>query len=479
MTKKLSIIAVVLLLALATQVFALSVPASVDFGTATNPVDRSNPEADRVADQVRTASTTFTITNDQNVSIDITGISFAEVQYTGFSMNFTNTTGNAALSFPISLENGTSVTIRATSVVPASISTNSAGESDGRGYRVQAESVGSITVQSSNGTRSIATRMFVKPVLDVSLDIRIDGSTYYPDDRDVREIPPDSAISVCLDIRNLFRWEDNNRDLNVEIRSSSSNRDFRFDSARITERIRNDDEIDICFNVEPDYARMRFPSSTSIELNIDTTDDNGANHKIVFSFPIEVRLPAWEVNLFGQRLSPSSVCAGDSVIVEFTVENVGSNNQRNIQTKVSQTNFNFERVEGPFQLERVDRDRRDSRQFSYTLPVPVSVNPGSYPVTFEVFYQDGSSSSSRVSEIQIVSLTVRDCSPPVQNNQTETVVIDGSQGPIGTDGTQQPTGQVVATARPRTNDALLITGLVVLALLLIAVLVSLILVLRR
>lgn len=477
MMKKLSIIAVVLLFALATQVFALDVSTDdVTFGTARDPVTMSNPEAYRSRDRViiEDSNDVFTITNNQSESVEIQNISFSA---SGYNMNFTNEANNSLITSSFTLGVNESIDIKVTSIIPHGLDAIATGDNNRIESIVESQNVGNINIAIANQSNiNIPVKMFVRPVIDIrDIEILVDGESFFPGDNDLREIRPGSIISVCVDVENLYDWDDKNSDLRTTIEFKSDSSGLRFDSRSIVEDLIPGDLIEqICSDIDTDDRRLNLPESSDIEVVLSGRDQFNALHQITYSFNIRVRTPQWDAGLLSPRINPSSVCPGDVFTASFGVENTGSRDQSHIQTETTLTHFNFERIEGPFKLDGVDsRGNTDSRDFSYSVNVPTTAAPGSYPVVFEVFYQDRAGSGNRDSEVETVTLTVRDCTTPTQN-ETPPVVVDPDPEP-----TTPAEGQVVATARPRTNDALLVTGLVVLALLLIAVLVALILVLRR
>lgn len=449
--------------------------SDINFGTVSDPIDRSNPGARNTEDQIEIRSTTFTISNTGNDSINVTNIGFTPSSRYSSELSQGTTFNFSQTSFVILANQSETITV--TSVIPRNV--NALGDADDRGRAddrslSQGELVGTIAVQSTNGTVTRNVNMFAKLMMRTTANFFIDDQSFALNSRELERISPDSSARFCIEVENRFDRRDRNREMQVDVYVESDNADFEPRDSRMDRDIRSGDRREFCFSMDIDRRYIEDGDFVRFDVEIIGIDDNNAEHRVEYSFDVEFRLPRGDVEINSITLSPSVVNRGEQVRVSFVVENLGTDDQTTLQAQVRQTTFDWDRTEPRFILRGRDGSRVESRSLSYDFVVPSTANPGSYPVTVEIFYRDDD--GRQTSYMETRTLTVRDTASQQQTtNQTGTGGLDLDET---TPSVTPAPGAVVATARPR-SDRLLVTGLVVLAILLIAVLVALILILRR
>jgi len=305
------------------------------------------------------------------------------------------------------------------------------------------------------------------------------GRTDLDCDREIQELEPGKDFTLELEMRNLFRSASriDIEDIEIDI---FDERDVEADSSSYSERrIRAGEDLTIRVGFRVD-SRVEDGDRAKIEFTVFGIDTNSARHGFAHDFEVRFELPRAKVEVDNLRLSRTSVCPGDSVVVAYTIENLGTDRQRDLQTQVTQPNLGWDRIESRFELDGVDRGRVDSRDFSHTFFVPANANKGDYNVNLELFYRDSSNRQTSVNNLEL--LRVIDCTPPPPppppSNVSNGIIIDDGDDDVVTPPPTQPTGPVVV-AQPRRTDSLFVIGMIVLIVLMIAVIASMVVFLVR
>jgi len=476
--KKIAILATMFLL-ITVSAMAINTDSALTYGSANDVLLRSNPLAFGGGD-TRIATRSMTITNPHNHSVNVTGFSFAadaKAKYNAddFLMNFSPSS--------FTLAAGASQTVNAVTVVPHNIDVEGI-ERRGRLDAVNPERVGTLAISySSNGTlsdTSIPVRMYPMFMLDTTVEVYVDGQPYDTDDSDLREIRPGDLVRICVDLYNEFDLDDR-VDIDAEITITSDNSDLRPRDRRDRITLDGGYSEELCFEIEERRA-VRDGDSARYTVSLVATDDNNARYTMDFSIDTRYRSPTGLVEIASYQLSPSSVCPGDLVTVNYMVENVGRDDQRNVRTQIVQSQFNVDIVQTGIQLDRASgRDPSFTR--SETFSVPNNAQVRDYVVRMNLIYRDDRNRDATT--FLDSRLTVLDCSPPqppVDNNNDngQDIVITEP----GTGGTTPPPATTV-TARPVSstfggnNMALYVVGMIVLGLVLVAVIVYLLVIISR
>lgn len=460
-TMKKILFSLLLVLVLASSAFATLTVSDITLGD--DGAVRNNPLADDVEDELGDLeSTTVVITNTGNTTVSNITLSFgALVEKFGLSYDTT----------PFSLNENASKSVSISGRIPDNWGSVQVDEDESRSILAGTFSV------LADGT-SVAQGNFsaqAEPGITVNdIEVIIDGEIYDLDDDELEEIIPGASVSFRFTVTNEFD-RDSNIEMEVDIDVDSSNRDFDLDDSSDNFDLKEDDEETFSTGFDIDWRDVDDGDDTRVTVQIDAVDDNGAVHTIEFEFSLESQYPEADIEVGEVIYSPASVCTGGLVDISFEVENIGEDDQ-DIRTQIQQATFGWNSIKGPVEIDGRDDERTESEIFQESLRVPTSVIPGEYPVRVTVYYED--EDGDDVSDFRQIIVTVRDCAATTQQNTTQGVVIVQPQVNQTAGQTTSTPSTVVATAKPK-NDTLFIVGLAVLALLLIAVLVSLILILRR
>jgi hypothetical protein len=490
MKKILSIIALLLVVLLAANVFATPTVGNVLLSES-NAVERSNPQLygsrTSLDDERELKYVRFSIpVTAGNESVNVTNV-VVNIP-SSFVYNIASPITSADISrvvntLPQVVPANSTVNIDVEVLVPANL--NAVDVSFNRAlYDAGLNAVLTIDALPYNSNlafyvqNNLELRRLTIVTPERSIRCTIRDSNSLDCDNEIRELTPGEDFTADLEIRNRFSRTSRVDFDDVDI-SFNDDRDVEVDRTTYTERLRAGEELTLSVKFRVD-SRVEDGDSARIYFDAETLDSNNARHGFKYDFEVRFELPRAEVKILSPVLQPTSVCRGEMVVVTFGVENIGRDDQKNLYVKVGQDEFNWERISERFVLNRVDRGRTESRQFTYTFVVPTNARIASHPVNVEVFYQDDR--NRQTSKWETLSLVVRDCTPAsgsngVTTNQTTTIVVDNG-GSTGSTATPVAGTTVVATAKPK-SDVALITGLLIVGLLLLAVIALFVIVLRR
>ena len=452
-----------------------------DFTLGDKSTQRENPLADDDEDQdgdVESAS--FTVTND---GPDVTGatIDFGALQ-SEFNLTFTT---------PTSWVTGdTKVTVKG--VIPKDWDSQTTDENDENAINAGTFTVGGDGVSDATGT------MEAQAEAGLSIDnikVIIDGKEYDYDDDEVEEIIPGSSVKIKFDVKNEFNKDSEIEIEDIDITVDSDNSDIEVDNEDDEMDLKEDDEDSFTTDIDFDWDDVDDGDDATIDIEIDGTDDNGARHTISLDFKIEVQYPEADVEINGLSLSPRSVCVGDDVVVRFDVENTGTDDQKNLFATVQQTGLDWDDTSLKFNIDGRDDSDTEEESKTFSLSVPNNVNAKDYEVKAIVYYDD--EDGDQTLKFETATLEVSKCDGSSSNtgsnsgsNSDDSDDDSDSDGFVvandpttttttATDNTANTaTGSVTAVSKPK-NDNLPLVGLIILAVLLVAIIVSLIVVLTR
>jgi hypothetical protein len=276
----------------------------------------------------------------------------------------------------------------------------------------------SATVQTTAGSDTSALSFYAENGLELDdVEFTVDEDTYSCDEDngatdldcedELEEIPPRAALSMRIIVENIF---DSDSDLDFEdvnIRIDTDDRDLDPDD--------DDQDVDIDaeesgtfetdFDVDND---VEDGDSFTIEIEVEVEDENGARHGFRREADIEFALPEGVVDIESFTLSDTTVCLGDTVRVDFELENKGSDNQRNVRFQIVSDGLGVDKIFTGIDLDDAEEGVSDrTYDDSFVFSVPSNKRADDYTVRGTVFYEDEDGDDT--SEFRDLTLMVEDC----------------------------------------------------------------------
>ncbi len=471
MKKALIMLSIVLTLLLASFASATLTVSDITFGTKST--QRNNPLGENDNDQIGdTFSTTITVTNND------TAVSSPDLVFSGDI----KTKFNLTYTLPTTWANGTNtVTVRGQ--IPEDWNTLIDDDTE------RSILAGTFTATGTSVT-SASKNVYAWAESGLTMDniqVIIDGVSYDYDDDEVTEIIPGADVSIKFEVSNEFNKNSNIEINDIDISVDSDNSDFEVDNDNDNIDLREDATKTFSTDISIDWNDVEDGDDTTISIEVIGQDDNGATHTITLDFNMEVSYPQSDINLNAIRVNPIAACAGDSVAVSFSIENIGEDDQTNLRARVEQTTLNWAKNFDTFRLDgRSDADT-ESENLAVSFTVPTTTRAGDYPVRVTGYYENDNGKDSY--KYELINFTVLDCAarpvtpvtPVVTNNATGSNGMVITNVPTNNGATNTgATGQTVtATSKPKMDDNMFIIGLAVLVILLLIVVISLLTVVRK
>ena len=226
------------------------------------------------------------------------------------------------------------------------------------------------------------------------------------DGKSYADVKRDDEIILEIVIENKF---DNNGDCNdasdygdcdinditVELEPDQS--DFDVYSADFSDLGSDSTDTEtLSFSVPDDVSK----DDHDFDLYVTGTDENGALHGDTLTFTLEVDVPRDEVTITDAYINPSSIdCDIRHVTLKVSLENTGTDDQNRAAIEIDSSRLDIKES-----LYNIELDEGDKITKSFELSLPDDVEPGSYYVTVDSFYDN-----SKESDTASAQLIIREC----------------------------------------------------------------------
>jgi hypothetical protein len=393
-------------------------------------------------DRIKNVSSTFTVTNNDTVSITATFTSTAEAKYNvRFSPSIVNLT--AGQSTPVTVTADIPLDFNAVETAKGASFLDEKsfviGQIQGR--------IGAVVAATADLKLQAANQLKIKKA-------RLECGTKAEslDDGDkVENLKPDSQCSIEVEVENNFPQDDDEDasgnelkigdiefdTVDVELEVDDSDFDLNEDEEIDGLGADDEDTVDVDFDIDEDTDDGTY----TLDVFVSGRDENGATHGEHWEIRLEVERLNHDIQIKGQTISPDRIdsCEGGSVRVTSRISNMGKRDEDDVAAELSIPELKFTK-----RVDQIELDEDDSTTVNFIADVPAGTKPGVYRAVLSTFF-DGTAPS----QSQALEFSVDKCEeePSVvttepQTGQTGTTVQTGTQ-------TTTPTGATGAVAVPR------------------------------
>lgn len=396
--KKIFIISLFLAAILALSAVAVQVDSSVTIGSDSQ--RRSNPRADEDEDQEIYITKTFQIENDLNEPLNITNIEFPTANKYDISLPGT--------TFPIELaaanSTGTKIkTVTIESKIPKDLT--SFWEND---PNQEKEQIGDLVIKTAAaiaGVESTTVKLYLQAenFLEISkiyISVNDGRRKSYNDGDDIEDLRPGDTIQIIVKLENNYRDSDPEdidfEDVEVEIEADDSEIDDLDDDDEIDVNADSTEEVEFeVVELEDDIDEDDY----DITITVRGDDDNGAFQGMQWTLTLEVEKDRDEIAIKNFEKEIELSCNQRSFPIEFTLKNIGKDDQRRVEVRVSGSDFEYTRRETNIEL-----DERDDEDFTFIIPIPSDIRVGFKNINIESFYD-----RTDLSHSEAITIKVPDC----------------------------------------------------------------------
>jgi len=223
------------------------------------------------------------------------------------------------------------------------------------------------------------------------------------------EARPGLTVEVRVEVSNNFT---RTQDLNIEDITIEVDIEDIDDGDNLEQESRN-------FDLRADSeSKFSFKFEVPLEVREDTyniiitaegNDEDGTRHFDEVKLKLEVDKENHNIIVIQKSLTPSDVsCKRENVQLSTTLLNIGTNDEDKVTFQISnyQLGINIEDVFGGLRALPNEPESRFSK--AYSFDVPDDADPGNYPLTLKVIYDDDRKVTS-----DSVNLVVSDCAKPL------------------------------------------------------------------
>ncbi|MFH1063907.1 MAG: hypothetical protein V1729_02405 [Candidatus Woesearchaeota archaeon] len=407
---------------------------------------------------------------DVNVSTDVTITNNGDLVLTGITMSSTGAASVVTGAVPSTLIPGGQFIVKVYTMVPLNADSG-------------IDTVGSLVFKSNelNTSSEIRTDAVshlefnaVKvSIADGSWDTLTKGSTADDDAR------PGDVFGVQVKMENTFDSDYDDGDMGdvtidaIFFRAGADGDDIEGNLDLSLDAGEKGDLEEIDF--DDDYIDWDVDAGKlTVELVAEAEDDNGAMHRAVFNFSINVDRENKADFTFMRFDAPSQVECGRSFRIYVEGRSIGEKSDDSVVLKIESTQFDFN-VREEFAMgaydeddgcDALERDADDCTEFNYYLDVDVPANmaPGSYPIVAKLF-RDGGNTQTDDADLQVTvacgsksssssgsSTTQSTSKPSSSTDTTSTKAADVEVVVSGTSQSSTQSSRAVATGPARVTD---------------------------
>jgi hypothetical protein len=342
------------------------------------------------ASQRRDRETTGSLTIDNAQNLDLTGLTYTTTVPARYGLNLSGV--------PSTIDRFDTATITYELFVPA---TQDSG-------RIR---IGEVIFTANEITYTLPVHLTVQSGLvidDIEFETENDRSRRLEDgDRIDIDFQPGDEVTVRVTVRNELDIYIESVRVEMTIEDIDDRRDISERSSRID--IRDDDEEIFEFSFE--IPRDVDEDSYDVVFVVEGTDEDGVFHEARATLELEVERERDALRFERFDVAPTSVCPGDTIVIETLTSNVGTRRQDNARVLIELREWNLADEES-FSIDAAGR-RNDEYRSTLSIRIPDDAEPGTYELRGSVFYR-----ASLLTDFTSVRISVRDCDPaPSQPTQ--------------------------------------------------------------
>jgi hypothetical protein len=412
--KKVTLMTAVLVLAVA--LFAGAVSADL---TVTSPT-----LGDDSTDYGETVSTTFTITNTGNETVN--GISVSSTASSIFNVTFTNA--------PTSLAANASATVTVTGFVDSSV------DAVDSSYSEAADNIGNVVVSGTDtsGTVSstVALNMQVENQLTINkvrISINGENEKSFDEDDELDDIKPGDRLTISVEVENGFGDDNDEEYEDFDFDDSDTIVGYDFDSSDFDDDTDDDDikvnadsektitfsEVDVEYDANDDYTLEVWVSGTA-----ENDDHTTGRHGQMIEIDIELDKEDHEIVFKSVSLSPKTLFDGRRDFdVRTSFVNIGDDDEDNVAIGVEIPSLGISEIRDGIELDEGDDGSR-----TISIALPEDAEAGTYNVEISTYWNGDILSQQKIETLTIegeedtttvtVPTTTTPTAPPVVTTTT-------------------------------------------------------------
>jgi len=335
----------------------------------------------------------------------------------------------------------------------------------------------SASLDSTAVTIGLTTKLLIKDIdakCSPSCDDNLDGDDAMAGDAgDISEIKPGADITITFEVENIYDEDD--QDLEIQDIELECELDEIEDEGDQDEDIdfgdldaEDNDEDTMVFEITDE---AKDGEDATIKCTLRGEDEDGNDFVTKFDIDLHVEKDDHDVIFNRASVNPAAISCERRFTVDYEVKNIGAKDEDDVQVTIRSTELDIfanklinELQEGKFD----DDDTEFSDSLSFLIDDDVKA--GTYPIRFEVEFDDGDDDSLAIKDL-IVSDCVEDVPEEKPEEVTQPPVVVIQQPPVTP--TQTPDPVVAETVDDSTTEVAFTDSVYFIGLLVAAIVVLL------
>lgn len=256
-----------------------------------------------------------------------------------------------------------------------------------------------------------------------------------------REAKPGDSVSFKVTFRNNYTDAE---DLRIEdviatvtIEGIDDGDDIDEESNSFDVRANDDKDVTVSFEIPVEVEEDTY----TVRIEAEGEDENGTDQIVEWTVKMDLEKKSDELRYDKETVSPSDIKCSGTATLTLGIINTGSDDQEDIDVKVTSTALNYEKsvLIPELTADPFEDDSKTTKTFSIT--VPKGTKQGTYPITYVTTYDSGRKTIDGSLELAVEECPTetptetetqneKPTSPPKEEEPEEVVVITQPTTPI-------------------------------------------------
>ncbi len=238
-------------------------------------------------------------------------------------------------------------------------------------------------------------------LLITDVDAKVDGkSSSNLNDRGKigRKAMPGSIVEFKATVKNDFLTEDNTRIFNIRVKAViegiDGSSDLEEESSKFDLSAQHEKRASFKFNIPLSASKDTYDA----RIEAEGESDNGTVFESQFSTGIEVEKKKHDLRLLNFNVNPQILTCGNDVRATYEIMNLGTENEENAALEIKNEDLDLD-----FSRKGISviSESESPLSGSLTLKISGEAAEGNYPITANVFSDDGVLRDTKAKEIKV------------------------------------------------------------------------------
>ncbi|RME77906.1 hypothetical protein D6774_02740 [Candidatus Woesearchaeota archaeon] len=211
-----------------------------------------------------------------------------------------------------------------------------------------------------------------------------------------KDVKPGSTVSFEMEIENLLDIDIEDVEITLTVYDIDDGDDIEEDTEIDKIRDGKDESATLSFKVPLELDE----DSYDVRLVAEGEDEEGNSHEISVTYTLEIDKDDDDIRILNLDLDPQRLSCNRQTSLDLEIINVGEDDQEDVKVKVFSTALGIREERTGIDLE-ADPDDDNKWEGRFNIEISNQQKQGTYPLTVEVYYEDGSLAQRESLTVQV------------------------------------------------------------------------------